>query len=184
LKKNIPNILTSFRLILTPPILILIYVAPSSPKIHLLVITLVITSCLTDWLDGWYAKKFNCISDFGKNYDPLADKWLTVLYLPMVAMGLIHFLPVALLWLKDISSTHLRSLSAKPIAAKFSGRVKTAVSLPLLCILIILMPVENGYLEIFDFTREFFYWLGGTLLSAVAIWSGLDYFYQIVIKKT
>ncbi len=183
LKNQVPNILTTTRLFLTLPILILLYFAQTSPKIHLLVLFLVIIAALTDWCDGWYAKKFNCTSDFGKNYDPLADKWLTVLYLPLVAMGMIHFIPIALLWLKDISSTHLRILAKESIPAKLSGKIKTAISLPLLCILILLMPVENGYFEIFNFLDGFFYWVGGILLSVVCIWSGLDYYYQIVIKK-
>ncbi|MDO8669202.1 MAG: CDP-alcohol phosphatidyltransferase family protein [Candidatus Buchananbacteria bacterium] len=184
MKNQIPNILTTTRLILTPPLLILLYFAQTSPKIHLLVIFLVLVVCLTDCLDGWYARKFNCISDFGKTYDPLADKWLTTLYLPLVAMSMIHFIPVALLFLKDITSTHLRSVSSKPIPAKLSGRIKTAVSLPLMCIFIFLMPVENGNFEIFHFLNGFFYWIGGILLSLVCIWSGIDYHYQIVIKKT
>lgn len=184
MKNQIPNILTTSRLILTLPIIILLYFAQTSPKIHLLALALVITAALTDWLDGWYAKKFNCISDFGKNYDPLADKWLTAIYLPLVAFNMIHFVPVALLWLRDISSTHLRSLSHKPIAAKTSGKIKTAISLPLMCILVLLMPVENGYFEIFNFLDGFFYWVGGTLLSVVCIWSGIDYYNQIVIKKS
>lgn len=184
LKNQIPNILTSARLILTLPILILLYFAQTSPKIHLLALLLVILAAITDYIDGWYAKKFNCISDFGKNYDPLADKWMTALYLPLVAVGMIHFIPIALLWLKDITSTHLRSLSHKPIPARLSGRIKTAVSLPLLCILVLLMPVENGYFEIFHFLNGFFYWVGGILLSAICIWSAIDYHYQIIIKKS
>lgn len=181
--RQIPNILTTARLILTLPILIMLYFAPTSPQLHLLALLLVIIASLTDWLDGWYAKKFNYISNFGKNYDPLADKWLTALYLPMVALGMIHFLPVALLWLRDITSTHLRSLSREPIAAKLSGKIKTAISLPLLCVLVFLMPVANGYFEIFNFLDGFFYWVGGILLSAVCIWSSLDYYWQIIIKK-
>ncbi len=143
-----------------------------------------IIASLTDLFDGWFARKYNCISDFGKNYDPLADKWMTALYLPMVAMGMIHFMPIALLWIKDITSTHLRSISKKPISAMLSGKIKTAISLPLLCILILLMPVENGYFESLNLLDIFFYYIGGTLLAVVSIWSGLDYFYQIVIKKT
>lgn len=183
MKNQIPNILTTTRLFLALPILILLYFAQTSPKIHLLVLLLVIIAALTDWFDGWYAKKFNYTSDFGKNYDPLADKYLTVLYLPLVAMGMIHFIPIALLWLRDITSTHLRSLAKEPISAKLSGKIKTAISLPLLCILILLMPVKNGYFEIFNFLDGCFYWVGGILLSIVCIWSGLDYYYKIVIKK-
>jgi len=183
LKKQIPNILTVLRLVLVVPIMVLFFWIQTSAQIQVWVLALTILASLTDWLDGWSARKFNCVSDFGKIHDPLADKWLTVLYLPLVALGMIHFLPVTLLWLKDITSTYLRGLAAKPVAAKLSGKIKTAISLPLLCLLIAAIPVEEGYLGIFIFMKGSLYWVGGILLSLACLWSGLDYYYQIIVKK-
>jgi len=184
LLKQIPNILTALRLLLVLPIIILFFWLPTSAQIQFWVLMLVILASVTDWLDGWYARKFNCISDFGKVHDPLADKWLTVLYLPLVALNMIHFLPVAFLWLRDITSTHLRSLAAKPVAAKLSGKIKTAISLPLLCLLVAAVPVEGSYFGFFIFMKGLFYWVGGILLSLVCLWSGVDYYYQSASWRT
>ena len=182
MSKHIPNILTITRLLLTVPILILFCWIGDSPKIHLMIFTLVAIAASTDWLDGWWARRFNCISDFGKIHDPLADKWLAVLYIPLVSIGMIHFLPVALLWIREITSTHLRIGATKPMPARLSGKIKVIISFPLLCLLIAGIPVENSYLWVFSYLNGFSYWVGGILLSAVCLWSGIDYYWEVIVK--
>lgn len=181
--KYIPNVLTIMRLVLSLPILVLLSFVQTHPKIHLVVVLLVVAAALTDWFDGWYARKFDCISDFGKIHDPLADKWLAALYVPMVALGMIHFLPVAILWIRDITSTSLRNTSDKVIGARLSGKIKTAISFPLLCLLIAAIPIEGSYFGLFTFFAGFLYLVGGTILSVVCIWSGIDYYINITKEK-
>ena len=67
--KHVPNILTIFRFILIP--FIIIYIAQEQ---YLLAFIFFTISGLTDILDGFIARKFNFITDFGKLMDPLADK--------------------------------------------------------------------------------------------------------------
>jgi len=167
------------------PILILFFWIKDSPQIQLLVLALVVIATITDWLDGWWARKFNCISDFGKTHDPLADKWLVTLYIPLMAMGMIHFIPVTLLWLRDVTTTHLRSIYDGPLPARKSGKIKTAISFPLMCLLIATIPVTNGYLTIFTYLGGFLYWIGGITLSLLCIWSGIDYYIAVMkARKT
>ena len=68
-KKNIPNIITFIRILLIPAFIIVFFEV--SPLIALIVF---IFACLTDLLDGYLARKFDAISNFGKLFDPLADK--------------------------------------------------------------------------------------------------------------
>jgi len=67
--KYIPNILTLSRFFLIPVIVWLLL-----KERYLIAISVVLLSCFTDILDGYIARKFNLISDFGKLIDPLADK--------------------------------------------------------------------------------------------------------------
>lgn len=67
---TIPNLLSLFRLLLIPCILY----AYCAKDLYYLTIILVIISGLTDIVDGFIARKFNQVSDFGKVLDPLADK--------------------------------------------------------------------------------------------------------------
>ena len=182
--RHIPNILTIIRLILVVPILVLFYFTSNSPDIHLIIVVLTGIATISDFLDGFIARKYDLISDFGTIHDPLADKWLTVLYIPLMSLGMIHFIPVSLLWLRDITSTHLRIMTDKPMPARLSGKVKTAISFPLMCLMILAMPVENNYFKFFTRLDGPLYWIGGIVLSLACIWSGVDYYYQVMIKKS
>ena len=68
-KKKIPNIITFIRILLIPAFIIVFFKV--SPLMALIVFTF---ACLTDLLDGYLARKFDAISNFGKLFDPLADK--------------------------------------------------------------------------------------------------------------
>ncbi|MBS7263472.1 MAG: CDP-diacylglycerol--glycerol-3-phosphate 3-phosphatidyltransferase [Eubacteriales bacterium] len=70
-KRHIPNILTGLRLALIPVFVLLFFQV--SPIWALGVFVL---ACWTDLLDGWLARKWNVISNFGKLFDPLADKFM------------------------------------------------------------------------------------------------------------
>lgn len=179
LKKKIPDILTAVRVVGTLPALLLLCFIHFSPAIHFLTFMLVVFLAFSDYLDGWWARRFNCRSNFGKHFDPLADKWLASLYIPLVAFGMIHFLPVVLLWLRDITITDLRAQAIREgriIAAHLSGKIKTMISFPLLCLLIAVTPVEGSWLKDFNFLAPYLYWVGSLLLSVVCLWSGLDYY--------
>jgi len=179
LMKHLPNILTASRLALTIPILLMFLWIDDSPNLQLLVLTLTIAAALTDCLDGYLARKWNCVSDLGKTLDPLADKWLVILYLPLVAKGVIGFLPVAILFLRDLSITYLRGQSGTVIPAKLSGKIKTAISLLLLCCLIASLPVPNSHLAYFQSWRVMLD-VAAYVMAFACVWSGWDYAYQII----
>ena len=67
--KHVPNLLTLIRFILVPFIIVLVF-----QEKYLEAFIVLTTSGLTDVLDGYIARKFNFITDFGKLMDPLADK--------------------------------------------------------------------------------------------------------------
>ena len=69
--KTIPNILTIFRFFLVYPIVLLIL-----DSNFLWAILLYVLAAFTDFFDGFIARKFNYISDFGKIADPISDKTL------------------------------------------------------------------------------------------------------------
>lgn len=70
---KIPNILSYIRIILVP-VFIVVFLSASSPPDYLLSIMIVVLSALTDLLDGYIARKYNIITDWGKIIDPIADK--------------------------------------------------------------------------------------------------------------
>ena len=94
--KHIPNILTVARFILIP--FIIYYIATDR---FILALIFLIISGLTDVLDGWIARKFNFITNFGKLIDPLADKATQIAVLLCLAFKeIIPFLIIVVVGLK------------------------------------------------------------------------------------
>ncbi len=70
---SIPNILTYIRILLVP-VFVVVYINADSLTGHIWSIVIVAVSALTDLLDGFIARRFNMITDWGKIVDPIADK--------------------------------------------------------------------------------------------------------------
>ena len=81
-KKNIPNIITITRGLFTIVIIILFLL--DAQKYMSLILTLFIIASLSDFLDGYLARKWHVVSDFGKTADPLLDKILVFSLLVLV----------------------------------------------------------------------------------------------------
>ncbi len=127
LTKQLPMIATYGRMVLAIPLIILIKLG--SPWSIWPAAILFILASLTDWLDGYWARKYNCESAMGKFMDPIADKILVLAALIMLLeLGLLPSILVILLISRDIYIGGLRSVAAANqviIAAKPFGKWKT-----------------------------------------------------------
>jgi CDP-diacylglycerol--glycerol-3-phosphate 3-phosphatidyltransferase len=104
---TLPNQLTILRIILTP---IFLYLFLSDNPFWIQVsVGVFFVAALTDWYDGWLARKFNYISDWGKFWDPLADKILTsTVFIGFVLVGFLSLWMVILIIVRDLVVTLLR----------------------------------------------------------------------------
>jgi CDP-diacylglycerol--glycerol-3-phosphate 3-phosphatidyltransferase len=80
--KSLPNFLTISRIILILPIIFLMWIDSSVTRILSTIIVLI--ACITDFVDGWIARKYNAYSTFGKCFDPIADKVLVISIIVML----------------------------------------------------------------------------------------------------
>lgn len=104
---TLPNQLTILRIILTPVFLYLFL--SKDPLLIQISLIVFFVAALTDWYDGWLARKFNYITDWGKFWDPLADKILTsTTFLGFVFVGLLEWWMVVLIIFRDLIITLLR----------------------------------------------------------------------------
>ena len=133
---NAPNILTILRVLLIPVFIILLM----NDYYYISGIIFIFAS-LTDALDGYLARKYNLVTNFGKLMDPLADKLLVVSALIcLTVLGDIAYWMVIVILAREFTITGLRSVAASAgvvIAADWSGKIKTiaqmvAISLILL----------------------------------------------------
>jgi len=124
---SFPNSLTILRIFLTPVFVILL--VSESPLYRQVSVVVYIVAALTDWYDGWVARRYGGASRWGKFLDPLADKILSTSALfSFVALGLIDAWMVWIIVGRDVVITALRSYGEwtdHPIVTSKSAQAKT-----------------------------------------------------------
>jgi cardiolipin synthase (CMP-forming) len=141
---NIPILLTWLRIILIP-LLIAIYYVPDSWVVDvgrdLAAMLVFVVASVTDWLDGYLARRWNETSAFGAFLDPVADKLVVAAALIMlVQLGRLDAIFAAIIIGREITISALREWMAqigahKSVAVSMVGKIKTAaqmVSIPML----------------------------------------------------
>ena len=106
---TLPNQLTILRIILTP-VFLFFFLSPD-PLSKQISLGIYIIAALTDWYDGWLARKFNYITTWGKFWDPLADKILTsAAFIGFAILGIVPLWMVIIIMLRDFIVTGFRAL--------------------------------------------------------------------------
>ena len=124
---NLPNRLTILRIVLTFVFMFLLF-SPGLPGKALALVVFII-ACLTDFYDGYIARKYNLITDLGKLLDPIADKILVIAaFLAFVEMGIIPAWMVVVIIFRELVITGIRIIGVskgKVLAASMAGKHKT-----------------------------------------------------------
>ena len=128
-KEQIPNVLTIGR-ILFIPLFILILTLGHSQGSHLLAAIIFAVASITDYLDGYLARKWNVVSNFGKFADPMADKLLVMsAFIMLIELGMAPAWVVAIIICRELAVTGLRLLLVETggtvLAAAMPGKIKT-----------------------------------------------------------
>ncbi|CUJ05072.1 CDP-diacylglycerol--glycerol-3-phosphate 3-phosphatidyltransferase [Cognatishimia activa] len=106
-----PNILTALRLLAAPMIAVIFLVLPR-PFADILALTLFVCASLTDYLDGYLARKWNQVTKLGAMLDPIADKAMVVIALMVIvgfsSLSLALVLPAAIILFREVFVSGLR----------------------------------------------------------------------------
>ena len=136
-----------------------------------------IVASATDFVDGYIARHYNQVSDFGKFLDPLADKLLVIsAMLIFIQWGRMPAWVVMLVLTREFAVSGLRMIAAangNVIAAGWSGKVKTASTMVGLCAMIL-------------FTNQRLDWVVSIVITVVTLYSGAEYFiknWSVLWKK-
>ena len=137
---NTANKLTLLRVVMIPAFLLVLYL--DVPGASYWALAIFVAASLTDTLDGYIARHYNQVTDFGKFMDPLADKCLVVAaMLWFVEIGQMPAWAVLIVVIREFAVSGLRMVAAdkgRVIAAGWSGKVKTASTM--VCIVFMLIP--------------------------------------------
>lgn len=190
---NIPNKITISRIILIP-LFMIFFLTPIDlgslnilnhelPTAHFLGAILFIVAASTDWLDGYYARKYNLVTNFGKFLDPLADKLLmTAALIALVELLLLPAWIAILILSREFAVTGIRLVAAadgQVIAASKLGKWKTVFQI----IAVSALMLHNLPFEIIGFP---FATIALWIATILTIISGWDYFVKnkhIVMKS-
>ncbi|HLB94496.1 MAG TPA: CDP-diacylglycerol--glycerol-3-phosphate 3-phosphatidyltransferase [Candidatus Babeliales bacterium] len=166
---NLPNILTLSRLILAPlllPFLLVYYLPQDNLNINFLLSLIFIIFALTDFFDGYLARKYNLVSTTGKLLDPLADKFLvTAVLISLLAVHKIWFFWVLILICREFFIMGLRLFARESnceIIVSQWGKLKTFAQCALLAVLIA-KPLDSGN----SLVKISFYWSSLELILLV-----------------
>jgi len=173
---NLPNKLSLFRVVLVPVLVVAYYFSSKTYEgtalfADYLLAPIFIVASLTDFLDGYIARKLNQVTVFGKFIDPLADKLIVMAALLILNdMGALDIWITVVILSREFIVTGIRLIAVgegKVIAASNLGKYKTATTM----IGLILM-LANPFWTTFGLIGIAFV-LVGTLLTVI---SGVDYF--------
>jgi CDP-diacylglycerol--glycerol-3-phosphate 3-phosphatidyltransferase/cardiolipin synthase len=172
--KNLPNMLTMLRVLMIPVFIVLLM------RGHALAAAVIFAiASLTDALDGYLARKYDLISNFGKLMDPLADKLLVVsAFACFTELGSVPAWVLIVILAREFTITGLRSVAAAEgvvIAAGVSGKLKTVFQmLAVLALLLMDLPFRVSGIYYPNIGRPF---ATALLFVAVAltIYSGVEY---------
>ncbi|MGT2846545.1 CDP-diacylglycerol--glycerol-3-phosphate 3-phosphatidyltransferase [Streptococcus massiliensis] len=128
-KENIPNALTLLRIAMIPLFIFILSISKSATG-HLLAAIVFAVASLTDYLDGYLARKWQVVTNFGKFADPMADKLLVMsAFIMLVGLGFSPAWIVAIIICRELAVTGLRLLLVETggtvLAAAMPGKIKT-----------------------------------------------------------
>jgi len=174
--KHIPNLLTLLRMVFIP---FFIYYFIQDEL--LVAFSLFIIASVTDYFDGFLARKYEVISNFGKIMDPLADKLLVLSALALLCYGKHGYLSgwiFIIITLREIIITILREIYKKKniiMAANKWGKLKTVTQMVGLTLSLLVLAVNTNFLAEYSLYLNIYFWA----VAIVTILSGFSYLKNI-----
>ena len=163
--------ITLSRVLMIPAYMVTMYLSHGEAGLWMYIsLGIFIIASLTDFVDGYIARHYNQVTDFGKFLDPLADKLLTIAAMTCFCeWGVFPAWALMIVLTREFAVTGLRLIAVQKgnvIAAGWSGKVKTASTMMGLCVMMAVpgIPVLN--------------WIVITIIVLTTLYSGIEYFVQ------
>ena len=141
---NLPNKLTVLRMVLVPFFVATLLLSKTNDTLKWVALALFVIASLTDFADGYIARKYNLITNFGKFMDPLADKILTVSgMICLIELVRIPSWIVVIIVAREFIISGFRLIAAENgvvIAANYWGKFKTTFQMFMIILMIMNIP--------------------------------------------
>ena len=182
---NLPNCLTVLRLLLTTAFVFCLTQTGVIPAV--LATLLFMLASWTDFYDGYYAKKYNLVSNFGKLMDPIADKFLILsAFFIFAQRQLIPYWMFYLIFAREVivTGSRLKAIGkGKVLAAEKAGKFKTLTQLFVIWIILLFWVFQEngGFVMLQGSYRHIWSFVIGLLMILTVILtvvSGVSYFWK------
>ena len=169
---NWPNRLSLLRVGLVP--LVVLTICIGVPWSYGAALALFLAGSLTDWADGWMARRYRIVTNFGKFVDPVADKLLVLsTMISLCGQGMVPAWACVVVLFRELAVDGLRLVAVeqgKVIAAGKLGKIKTCTQMAML---VAYLLTAIGWLRV-----PVLNWALLALAMAMTLWSGVDYFWK------
>lgn len=171
---NIPNAFTLFRIMLVPVLVIVFYLP--YPITGIIAAAIFTTAAITDWFDGYLARKLDQSTAFGAFLDPVADKLMVAVALIVLLERYPHAwftIPAMIIIGREIVISALREWMAEigrrtSVAVSYVGKFKTTMQMIAIIVLLAQTSLVDPRIEMLGFVALY-------LAAALTLWSMLIY---------
>lgn len=170
---------TMLRIIMIPLFMVCMYWSKSNDLMCYISLAVFGIASLTDFVDGYIARKYHQVTDLGKFLDPLADKVLVLAAMSIFCQwDLFPAWALMIVLTREFAVSGLRMIASgkgRVIAAGWSGKIKTVVTMIALCLMLLLraeLPVKLLGAEVINVL----YWICIVAISITTLYSGVEYF--------
>ena len=169
---NLPNLLTIGRIAAIPVVCAL--VVAGTPELRWAAFALYVVAAITDWLDGYLARRMNLISPLGRMLDPIADKLLVAALIVVFAatrdFSVLDLVPAIAILVREILVSGLREfLGPRNVVVHVTRLAKWKTTAQLVALgVVVLEPVVPGL----TLASDVVLWIAGLL----TVWTGVQYF--------
>ncbi|HMS34229.1 MAG TPA: CDP-diacylglycerol--glycerol-3-phosphate 3-phosphatidyltransferase [Ignavibacteria bacterium] len=183
---SFPNQLSLLRIILAPVFLhLFLSENPLYKKISLVIFFIAV---LTDWYDGWHARRYGQVSKVGIFLDPLADKFLTsIAFIGFYILGIMPLWMVLIIVVRDIVITLLRSYqeaNGKTMKTSYIAKTKTFIQMTYIFLIVILVcslsfDIDGSFkTSINDFLYSGLNYIFMLTVTLITLYTGVSYFFE------
>lgn len=170
---NWANLVTYLRLLLIPLVVLVYYSGVAQANV--IAAALFAVASLSDWLDGYLARRLDLSSEFGAFLDPVADKLLVVTVLIMLVGEMSSLLlPTIVIIAREFLISALREWMAsrghrEAVAVAFSGKLKTTFQMVAIIVLMLVTELTPQWLLLLGYLMIY-------IAAVLSLWSAMHYF--------
>lgn len=184
-KMNLPNKISIIRIILVPFFIVAISLVDVWEYMNYVALGIYVIASISDYIDGYLARKSGVVTNFGKLIDPLADKILVAAgFIMLTGMGVIPAWITCIMIVRDLFMNTIRMFAVESgvtIAAGVTGKIKTAFQMIGVCLALVDMKglfyfIDNGrQMGLFDLSVNVLMTISIMIATIFTVWSCVEY---------